>query len=137
MQKPGNGNAMKIKRRAFVLLFLLAGELSAAPDKSRLFSIPLPIIVNGAEVAAGVYTVDWESREATAMVTFTKDGRFIAGEKGTWVKQGVKSAEDAVLLRVNPNGSRSLVEIRLAGFKKTIVFANPIVALSSNRGQNN
>jgi hypothetical protein len=124
---------MKINWNALILLTLLASNLFARPGNSRPFSIPVPIIVNGAEVPAGNYDLNWESRESTAFVTLSKDGMFVAGGKGTWVKQGVKYMADAVLLRVNANGSRSLVEIRLAGSNKTIVFDNPIVELSSIR----
>ena len=124
---------MKINWQAFILLFLMVAGASAGPVKSRLFSISVPIIVNGAEIPAGIYTLECESSESTAFVTFSKDGTFIAGGKGTWVKQGVKYVEDAVLLRVNANGSRSLQEIRLAGSNRTIVFPNPILELSANR----
>jgi len=116
-----------------MMLFLMAASSSAGPINSRPFSLAVPIIVNGAEIPAGLYTLQCESRESTAFVTFSKDGTFIAGGKGTWVKQGVKYTEDEVLLRVNANGSRTLQEIRLAGFNRTIVFANPILDLSANR----
>jgi len=78
--------------------------------------------MNGAEVPSGVYDLTWESHNSTVRVTLWKDGRFIATAPGTWVKNGVKYTNDAALLRVNSDGSRSLVEIRLAGVKKTIVL---------------
>jgi hypothetical protein len=124
---------MKINWNALILLALLASNLSARPDNSRPFSVPVPIIVNGAEVPAGIYELNWETQASTAFVTLSKDGLFVAGGKGTWVKQGVKYMQDAVLLRVNANGSHSLLEIRLAGSKKTIVFDNPVIELNSNR----
>jgi hypothetical protein len=66
-------------------------------------------------------------------VTFWKNGQFFATAKGDWVKHGVKYTGDAALLRVNSDGSRSLVEIRLAGVKKTIVLSDgaPILQLGA------
>jgi hypothetical protein len=48
------------------------------------------------------------------------------------VRHGVKYREDAVLLQVNSDGTRSLMEIRLAGSAKTIVLdnQNPILHIS-------
>jgi len=124
---------MKIKWGLFYLLALLASPLLARPDHSRLLSFPLPILVNGAEVPKGIYELTWETRQSSAIITLSKDGNFIAGGKGTWVKQGTKYTENAVLLRVNSDGSRTLVEIRLAGTKNTIVFADQTVDVSSGR----
>jgi hypothetical protein len=54
--------------------------------------------------------------------TLWREGQFIATAHGTWVRHGVKYTENAVLLRVNSDGTRSLTEIRLAGSAKTIVI---------------
>lgn len=126
---------MKIKWGFIFLAGLMASTLYARPDNSRLLYFPLPIQVNGAEVPKGIYQLTWETHESSANITLTKDGNFIAGGKGTWVKQGTKYSENAVLLRVNEDGSRSLTEIRLAGSKKTIVFADPTVDVSSSKLQ--
>jgi len=122
---------MKIKLGMFFLQTVLATTLCARPDHARLLYFPLPILVNGAEVPKGIYEITWETHELSALVTLSKNGGFVAGGKGTWVKQGTKYLENALLLRVNPDGTRSLVEIRLAGSKKTIVFADPVVNVSS------
>jgi hypothetical protein len=51
------------------------------------------------------------------------EGRAIRGHRsGAWVKNGVRYTEDAALLRVNSEGSKSLVEIRIAGAAGAIVF---------------
>jgi hypothetical protein len=82
--------------------------------------------MNGLEVPAGTYDLSWESQNSKVRVTLWKDGLFFATAQGTWVKNGAKYPNDAALLRVNSDGSRSLVEIRLAGVKKTIVIENNI-----------
>jgi len=91
--------------------------------------------MNGAEIPAGFYDLSWESHDSRVRVTLWKDGRFIATAPGTWVKNGVNYSNDAALLRVNSDGSRSLVEIRLAGVKKTIVLesVDPILRLGAKK----
>ena len=82
--------------------------------------------MNGAEIPAGIYELSWESQNSKVRVTLWKEGQFFATAQGTWVKNGVQYPRDAALLRVNSDGSRSLVEIRLAGQKKSIVIDNNI-----------
>jgi hypothetical protein len=76
-----------------------------------------------------MYTLAVESHGAYVRATLWRQGRFIATAHGTWVKHSVKYAEDAVLLRVNSDGTRSLLEIRLAGSAKTIVLEGQTPAL--------
>jgi len=123
----------KAKVSALVVMFLFAEVLIAKPpEKSRLMNFPMPIVVNGAAVPAGTYRLDWETHANSVSVQLFKGSEFFAGGQGMWVKQGMKYAQDAVLLRVNGDGSRSLSEIRLAGFNKTIVFTDPILELKSS-----
>jgi hypothetical protein len=122
---------MNMKWTAFILLCFAAVPVSAHPRKGHMLYFSLPILVNGVKVPAGIYSVSLETHESTALVTISKDGKFVAGAKGNWVKQGEKFADNAVLLRVNSDGSRSLVELRLSGTKETIVFADPIINVNS------
>jgi hypothetical protein len=46
----------------------------------------------------------------------------VATAPGAWVKSGVKYSEDEALIRLNSEGSRSLVEIRIGGTARAIVF---------------
>jgi hypothetical protein len=69
-----------------------------------------------------MYTLKLESQGASVRATLWRDRQFIAAMHGTWVGRGVKYTETAVLLRVNDDGTRSLIEIRLAGSARTIVI---------------
>jgi hypothetical protein len=109
--------------------FVLAVAISVAAVSAYAKLIPLRplfldrgITLNGAEVPQGTYSLSIDTQGSSVIVTLLKEGKFIANGHGVWVKHGVKYNQDAVLLRVNPDGSRSLVEIRLSGFAKTIVF---------------
>ena len=86
------------------------------------FNLPFVVNLNGAQVPAGTYELTWESQGSAAHATLWKDGQFVATAPGAWVKSGVKYSEDEALIRVNSEGSRSLVEIRIGGTARAIVF---------------
>jgi hypothetical protein len=112
-------------RFAFLLnLILLAASTPVLARKYAPHPIYLhaAVTLNGAMVPEGAYDLTWDSKSSTVRVTLWKDGQFIATAPGVWVKNGAQYTEDALLLRVNRDGSRSLIEIRLAGIAKTIVL---------------
>ena len=88
----------------------------------RPFYLERDVTVNGALVPQGMYSLTVESKGSSVRATLWKEGRFVATAHGTWVRHSVKYVQDAVLLRVNADGTRSLTEIRLAGSTKTIVI---------------
>jgi len=124
---------MRIKQAVSILfLIVLAASLPVYASNSRPFILRSAVTINGAVIPAGEYQLSWESHSSNVNVTFSKDGQFVAGIKGAWVKHGIKYTGDAALLRVNSDGSRSLVEIRIAGTKKTIVFSDPIIRVGAS-----
>ena|SRR5437868_10234154 len=127
---------MKFKFVVPVIAILLLSNLPVfAAKNTRPFFLRTTATLDGAEVPAGIYDLSWESHSSTVRVTLSKNGRFIATGQGTWVKSGIKYPDDAALLRVNPDGSRSLVEIRMAGLKKTIVIEafDPVLHLGAKK----
>lgn len=113
-----------------VLILLLANTpVWAKKNPPRPFRLRDEVILNGAQVPAGTYELTWETHSSTARVTLWKDGEFVATAPGAWVKNGVKYTEDQALLRVNSDGTKSLIEIRIAGAARTIVFANTEVTV--------
>jgi hypothetical protein len=115
---------MKIKAAVFATLILLAvsSPILARKSSARALFLDSPLKLNGAEIPEGMYQLALESSNSHVRVTLRKDGQFVATAAGVWVKGGVKYAENTLLLRVNSDGSRSLIEIRLAGSAKTIVL---------------
>ena len=126
---------MKIKPAALTTLILLATSfpVPAKKNPARPFILQVPFTMKGAEIPEGMYELTLESSNSSVQVTLWRDGQFVATARGVWVKSGVKYTENTVLLRVNSDGSRSLVEIRLAGTARTIVLNNSdtIIRLSS------
>jgi len=114
---------VKFRSVAQTIVILLLISFSAyAKTSRRPFFLRATVTMNGAEVPAGVYELSWESQNSIVRVTLWKDGQFFATAQGAWVKNGVQYPSDAALLRVNSDGSRTLMEIRLAGEKKSIVL---------------
>jgi hypothetical protein len=106
-----------------VLIMILASSpLWARKNPPRPFSLPVVVILNGAQVPAGMYELTCETQGSAVRVTLLKDGQFVATAPGVWVKTGIKYSDDEVLFRVNPEGSKSLIEIRFAGGSRAIVF---------------
>jgi hypothetical protein len=115
---------MKIKA-ALTIVILLASSVQLLAKKNPerpFFFLPATVTVNGAEIPEGMYQLTLSSTNSTVRVELWKDGKFVATASGTWVKSGVKFKDNTILLRVNPDGSRSLVELRLAGVAKSIVM---------------
>jgi hypothetical protein len=105
-----------------VVLLLASSPVWAKRNPPRPFSLPFVVVLNGAQIPAGSYELTWEIQGSAARATLWKDGQFVATAPGAWVKNGVRYTEDAALLRVNPEGTKSLVEIRIAGTAGAIVF---------------
>jgi len=115
---------MKLKLVLQTILILLLVSFPARANNASPFFLRTAVTMNGAEVPAGLYELSWESQNSKVNVTLWKEGRFFATARGTWVKNAVQYSADEALLRVNSDGSRSLMEIRVAGVKKSIVIEN-------------
>lgn len=115
---------MKFKAIVPALLILLAVNFPAWARKnsSRPFFLRSDVVMNGVEIPAGLYELTWEVHNSTVRLTLLKEGKFFATAQGAWVKNGSRYPEDAALLRVNSDGSRSLIEIRFAGTDRAIVL---------------
>lgn len=115
-----------------MIWFVASFPVSAGKDPARFFFLSTPVTVEGAEIPQGMYQMTVESSNSGVRVTWWREGQFVAAASGAWVKSGMKYSENTMLLRVNSDGSRSLVEIRLAGSAKAIVLKNtdPIIRYS-------
>ncbi len=119
-----------IKRFAPVLaVCLMAGTASA--KNRRTVSLAYPASVNGIPIAAGVYDVSWVSHSPEATVTFNKGKNVIATTQGKWMDRSVKYERDSVMYTTNPDGSRTISEIRFAGMTQVLVFAEASSASQS------
>lgn len=116
-----------MRTSVFALILCLSASVSLHAGKKtpqRPILLDTAITLNGAAVPAGVYDVELETSKAGVRVTLWKYGEFVATARGSWMKNGIKFTDNAVLLRVNADGSRALMELRLAGESKSVVIAN-------------
>ena len=133
-----------MKTRIFVLAAIL-GVAANAPAQGKEkpqklqnhnFILDTPITVDGAYLESGAYELNLVSSGARVRLEFWQGSSFIATATGTWISGGEKYAEDSLLLRLHPDGSRSLTEVRIAGTKKSIaVDHNAEGRVSAKRGQ--
>jgi hypothetical protein len=105
-----------------LILSLAASPAWAKKNPPRPFALSVVVSLNGAEVLPGTYELICETHGPAVRVTLMKDGQFVATAPGAWVKTGIKYSEDEALVRANPDGSRSLIEIRIAGMARAIVL---------------
>jgi hypothetical protein len=127
-----------MKFRSFVLaiaIFFAGASAYAKLIPLRPLFLERGVTLNGVEIPHGMYSLSLDTQGSSVIVTLLRDGKFIASARGTWVKHSVKYNQDAVLLRVNPDGTRSLIEIRLARLTKTIMLDDVTQVLHVVPGQ--
>jgi len=121
-----SGTTGRAKKKAgllsILILFLTSSPALAKKNPPRQVGLPVAVILNGAQVPAGTYELTCETHGSAVRVTLLKDGQFVATAPGAWVKTGIKYSENELLFLVNPEGSKSLIEIRFAGAARAIVF---------------
>lgn len=126
---PDRTAVKKVVLLPFLILLLAGNPAWAKKNPPRPFQLPAVVTLNGAQVPAGIYELTWETHGSAARVTLWRDGQFVATAPGAWVKSGVTYSADQALLRVNPDGSKALIEIRIAGATRAIVLGDTNVTV--------
>ena len=117
-----NGVSKFLARALALFLFV---SLPAFANNSYTFHTADSVVApNGTEIPAGVYAVTYESHSPTATVTFKQGKSVVATVDGKWVDRDVKYESNAIVYRTNPEGTRTLLEIRFAGKKQALVLDN-------------
>lgn len=104
------------------LAMLLTASLWAAAANSRTLSFKTPVKLNGAEMTAGFYEVQWVSHSPEATVTFRRNGQVVATAAGKWVDRDTKTPADSVVYSNNADGTHTLKELMFGGMNKVLVF---------------
>ena len=89
---------------------------------SRNFELRSGLTLNGMPVPFGDCIISWESYVSDAVVKFEKIGSVVVTAEGKLVRGPVWYYTDAVVYRLDANGSRNLLEIRFGGTNQTLVF---------------
>jgi len=114
-----------VKHLARVLALFLFVSLPAFADSLHTFHTADSVVTaDGTKIPAGVYDVTYKSHSPTATVTFKQGRRVVATVGGKWVDRDIKYDNDALVYDTNPDGTRTLIEIRFAGKKQALVLDN-------------
>jgi hypothetical protein len=115
---------------SFLAAAALAAAVSARAGDSETVTVGRDATVGGASLVAGDYLVSWKAHRGEANVTFQSRqwGMVVTKAQGRIEKRGTLFEHDAVLFSEARNGSPKLIEIRLGGTNKAIVFTPPSAA---------
>lgn len=112
---------LKYLARTFALLVAVC--LPAFANNSHTFHTQASVVTpDGKPIPAGIYQVSWLSHSPTATVTFKQGNRVVATAEGHWVGHEDKFEQDSIVYEQNPDGTRSLREIRFAGKDQALII---------------
>jgi hypothetical protein len=111
-----------VVRLTVTLAILLMAALSAVAQNTRTLKVPYSASLNGKQLAAGEYKVTWQTHSPEATVTFAQKREVVTTVEGKWVDRDTKYEANSVVYSNNPDGSRTILEVRFAGLKGALVF---------------
>lgn len=89
---------------------------------SRNMTFPSGLMLKGASLPCGSCTISWEAYEPNASIKIqTERGGFVQAE-GKLLKRNLWYDHNEFFCRISPDGSRNLLEIRLASTNQALVF---------------
>ena len=104
------------------LALILSGSASALAKDAYRLTLRYDMTLKGAQLAPGEYSISWVAHSPEATVTVASKKNVVATVEGRLVDAGKKFSQDAVVYDSNPDGTRTIREIRLAGSTQAIVF---------------
>ena len=121
-------NTLKNIVRAMAILFTTSCvAVAAGPKTSQTLTLEHPVTVNGQALKAGDAEVRWVTHSPQATVTFVQRKASFTAD-GVFVTRQEKAERDAVVYRINPDGSRSLIELQFGGSNKVLSFDPAVIA---------
>ncbi len=95
------------------------------PKQSRdLTLLPSTKSRGFAEPPAENLVVNWETYSPEVTVNFVKAGDTVAKAEGKWVRKPLPYNYDAIVYKLNANGSRTLIEVWFHGMNRAVVLPN-------------
>jgi hypothetical protein len=128
LKEGGEMKTLKNIVRAMAILLTTSCAMQAAgPKTSQNFSLENAVSVNGQALKAGDVDVRWVTHSPQATVTFVQRKSSITAD-GVFVVRPEKAENDAVVYRINPDGSRSLIELQFRGSNRVLSFDPQVIA---------
>ncbi|HXB54538.1 MAG TPA: hypothetical protein VN461_07120 [Vicinamibacteria bacterium] len=106
-----------------VTLCLATLAVGASSRQSVTVELPEATALNGTQLSAGTYTISWMGEGPEVAVTVKKSGKVVAETRGKLVDIGRKAEEDAVVVRTDGGGSKTLTKVQFGGRKSALVGA--------------
>jgi hypothetical protein len=113
-----------VGRITVALAISLMATLAAVARNTAWVKLTHSAALQGKQLAPGEYQVAWKTHSPGAIVTLTQNNQVIATVPGSWVDRDTKYEASSVVYSVNPDGSRTVLEIRFAGRKGALVFGD-------------
>jgi len=111
---------------ALSLVLLLAAGIPALAKNSGIMILDHDVVLHGKALPAGKYVVEWKTHSPEATVQFVQRYRVVLFAEGRVERRHRIYDHDSVVYNEEPDGSRSLMEIRFAGSNKVLVFDQKI-----------
>ena len=111
---------------ALSLVLLLAAGIPALAKNYGTMILDHDIVLHGKALPAGKYVVEWKSHSPEATVQFLQRYRVVLFAEGRVERRHRIYDHDSVVYNEQPDGSKSLIEIRFAGSNKVLVFDQKI-----------
>jgi hypothetical protein len=113
--------ASKISKGLLLGLALLLATSVFAINKGSL-QVSDPVTVNGKQIGAGEYTVKWEGNGPDVELNILHGKNVVATVPARMVDLDRAPSRDSAVTVVNPDGHKSLNEIRFSGKKYALAI---------------
>jgi hypothetical protein len=107
---------------ALSLALLLAAGIPSFAANSRTVTLNHDAVLSGTSLAAGRYSIRWETHSPEATVEFVQHHTVVLSTEGRVEERDQKYNRNAVVYNTAPDGTLSLVEIRFANSNKVLTF---------------
>jgi hypothetical protein len=116
-------SGMRISKVVLLASAVLLAATAFAANKGS-FELQHPALVAGKQLAPGTYKVRWEGSGDQVQLNIMQGGKAVATTTAHVMQVQVAPPEDSALINVNPDGSRSVAQIRFRGKKFVLEIAN-------------
>lgn len=113
----------KIYGGLLLVLSLLLVTSAFAANKGSL-QLTDPVSVGGKQLAPGDYTVKWEGKGPDVELNILHGSKVVMTTSARLVDLGQSADMTAAVFKTNPDGSRSLSQIRFGGKKYALAIGN-------------
>jgi hypothetical protein len=126
-ERKSGGRKMSKASKSLLLglaILLATSAFAGNPFAANQGSVQLtsPVTVSGQAVPAGHYSVKWEGSGPNVQMSILKGNRVVATAPARVLDLTQSPSNDAAVLQSNPDGSKSLAEVRFSGKKYALAI---------------